>query len=112
MSPREQLTSGVFPSPPWISSIHPGELELLGAVTGDEMGGGDFAPGRGLRPAPVDRVRAAGTEIAAARRGGRVRHFPFQHAAPRAYPRIGLWSPGQEGRRARTLGGRAKPRCD
>ena len=48
-------------------SLHAGELELAGAVTGDEMGRGDLLPGRCLRAAQLDRMRAAGVEIATVR---------------------------------------------
>src|SRR5258705_6021701 len=48
-------------------SLHAGELELAGAVTGHEVRGRDLLPGRHLRSTHLDRVRAAAVEIAALR---------------------------------------------
>ena len=50
--------------------LHAGELQLLRAVTADEVVTRDLLPGRRLGPAHVDRVRAARVEVAAARRCG------------------------------------------
>src|SRR3989454_10142490 len=81
------------------SSLHARELELVGAVTADEMGGRDLLPCRRLGPAHLDRERAARVEIAAARGRGGVRHLALQHDAPRAWAGVRFRSGGQERRR-------------
>src|SRR5688572_4802556 len=57
-------------------SLHPGQLQLVGTVTGDETGGGNLLPCRCLGPAYLDRVRTARVEIAPTGWRSGIRHFP------------------------------------
>jgi mono/diheme cytochrome c family protein len=75
---REAEVTGVTGA----ASLHPDEPELVGAVTGNEMGRRGLSPARRLCPAHVDRVRTTGVEVAATGWRGRVRHVSLKDDVP------------------------------
>src|SRR5581483_11505311 len=66
------------------------QRELAGAVAADEVAGLHFLPRRRERSARVHRVRAAGVEVAAARRRGGVGDLALEDDAPGPGARVGL----------------------
>src|SRR5215470_1292192 len=87
-----------------MASLYPSQPELVSPVAADDVARRGLLERRRLGPAHLDRVRAAGMEVAARRRRRGIRHLARQHDALAARPRIRLGHRGQERRRVRVLG--------
>src|SRR5438445_9730335 len=78
-----------------MASLYPRQPQLVSAVAADEVTRRDFLERGRLRPAHLDRVRAARVEVAAGRRRGGIGDLALQHDALRAYARIRLGHRGE-----------------